>query len=180
MIACAIFSLVKVSKENALKINVMNNQNIYSRTRNWKELGIHARGRTHTIQYIYRSTKELTEFATRFSAGNGKAGGAAQTLQSELFPGYFDFHGPPSVIKQYATLDDLLTALLIELNGWLRNSTIHFQRLLFYIPKVRCQAMRKPVFLMEYAQFWIIMVFFTTGYQKITGRKKAMTLPLTV
>ncbi len=104
-----------------LTIALDDNQNIYSRTRNWKQLGIHARGRTHTIKFIYRSTRELTEFAARFAAGGGSGGDCgkradSQSVQQELFPGYFDFHGPKPAIDRYAALDELLIAVVSEIS----------------------------------------------------------------
>jgi hypothetical protein len=103
-------------KTDILTIALDENQNIYSRTRNWKALGIHARGRTHTIQYIYRSTRELTEFAARLAAGGGGDPEERQSVQTELFPGYFDFHGPGPAIEKYATQGDLLEHVAEEIS----------------------------------------------------------------
>ncbi|MEA2114799.1 MAG: 3'-5' exonuclease, partial [Thermodesulfobacteriota bacterium] len=104
------------SATDILTIALDEKQNIYSRTRNWKELGIHARGRTHTIKYIYRSTKELTEFSARFSAGAEVVPASGLPRQNALFPGYFDYHGPKPAIDRYATLDELLNRIADEVN----------------------------------------------------------------
>ena len=101
---------------DSLTIALDEKQNIYARSRNWKELGIHARGRTHTIKYIYRSTKELTEFAARFAAGGIDEQENKRPKQTQLFPGYFDFHGPKPNLNQYSSLSELLEAVVQEIN----------------------------------------------------------------
>ncbi len=99
-----------------LTIALDEKQNIYSRTRNWKELGIHARGRTHTIKYIYRSTNELTEFAACFAVDDEETPESGQPRQGSLFPGYFDYHGPNPAIEKYKNLDELLSFIADEIN----------------------------------------------------------------
>jgi len=101
---------------DALTIALDENQNIYARSRNWKELGIHARGRTHTIKYIYRSTKELTEFAARFVAGSVNELANEKPRQAQLFPGYFDYHGPKPFIDKYSTLSEVLESVGQEIS----------------------------------------------------------------
>lgn len=100
-----------------LTIALDENQNIYSKSRNWKDLGINARGRTHSIKYIYRSTKELTEFATRFSfQTEGKISEQTKAKQKELFPGFFDYHGPKPFIFRYKNIAQLLANIADEIN----------------------------------------------------------------
>jgi hypothetical protein len=99
-----------------LTIALDEKQNIYSKTRNWKELGIHARGRTHTIKYIYRSTNELTEFAAHFAGGDKETPESGKPRQGSLFPGYFDYHGPYPAIGKYQNLDELLSFIADECN----------------------------------------------------------------
>ena len=103
-------------KTDALTIALDENQNIYSKTRSWKELGVHARGRTHTLNYVYRSTKELTEFATRFSIGGDFLENSGKPQQRELFPGYFEYHGPPPFISKHLALSELLHFIVGEID----------------------------------------------------------------
>ena len=92
-----------------LTIALDENQNIYSRSRNWKELGIHARGRVHSISCIYRATRELTGFANRFAEGTNKKSSSGRAVQAELFPGYFDFHGPEPAVDRFADIDEVIS-----------------------------------------------------------------------
>ncbi|MCP3927559.1 MAG: AAA family ATPase [Bacteroidetes bacterium] len=87
-------------KTDSLTIALDESQNIYSTKRNWKDLGVHARGRTHSLNYVYRSTKELTSFTQSFNKEKelSKADGPKQ---QELFPGFFTFNGPQPVIKSF-------------------------------------------------------------------------------
>ena len=102
---------------DTLTIALDENQNIYLRTRNWKELGIHAVGRTHTIKFVYRSTKELTKFATCFLLENKEIETSEKPKQGELFPGYFDYHGPSPMIEKYLTLADMLNSIAEEVSA---------------------------------------------------------------
>ena len=51
---------------NNLTIALDDNQNIYERQSSWKAVGVQARGRIHKISYVYRNTKEITTFTSRF------------------------------------------------------------------------------------------------------------------
>ena len=53
-------------KTNNLTISLDENQNIYKRRASWKDLGIQARGRIHSISCVYRNTREITSFANKF------------------------------------------------------------------------------------------------------------------
>jgi hypothetical protein len=53
-------------KTNNLTIALDEGQNIYNSKQSWKDLGIQAKGRLHRVSYVYRCTKELHEFSSRF------------------------------------------------------------------------------------------------------------------
>jgi len=69
---------------------------------------VKARGRVHRIDYVYRNTIEISDFADRF-IGHHENGGGANSRQMSLFPDFFDFHGPPAVFRQFSSLDAIIT-----------------------------------------------------------------------
>jgi superfamily I DNA/RNA helicase len=96
-------------KTNNLTISLDENQNIYKRRTSWKDLGIEARGRIHSISCVYRNTRQITSFAKRFiqsvesdkdQSGKGK--------QKDLFPEFFDFSGPKPEICQFKSFDEIV------------------------------------------------------------------------
>ncbi len=90
---------------DSLTIALDENQNIYSTRRNWKELGIHARGRTHSLNCVYRSTKELTCLAQKFLSDQGGRDMVEGRRQQEMFPDFHDFRGPQPVIKRFLDIN---------------------------------------------------------------------------
>ena len=88
-------------KTDNLMIALDDNQNIYRSGQAWKNLGIRAQGRVHKLNYVYRNTIEITRFAQRFMSESGKETEKETTKQIELFPDYFDYHGPQPEIKQF-------------------------------------------------------------------------------
>ncbi|NPV04486.1 MAG: AAA family ATPase [Syntrophaceae bacterium] len=97
-------------KTDNLMIALDDNQNIYRSGQAWKNLGIRAQGRVHRLNHVYRNTIEIASFAARFmsesspvpvSSRAGEAGHEVHTgSQPELFPDFFDYHGPQPEIKQ--------------------------------------------------------------------------------
>lgn len=92
-------------KTDNLTIALDDNQNLYRHTFAWSNVGIRARGRTHKLSYVYRSTRELSRFAASFFHGiaedekeNGKG-------QMELFPEFFDFSGPRPEIERLESVE---------------------------------------------------------------------------
>jgi len=85
---------------NNLTIAIDENQNLYQRSHSWSSLGINVRGRVHKIDYVYRNTKEISSFATKFIVNSNKVEDTG-SKQLELFPDYFNFNGPkPSFVKE--------------------------------------------------------------------------------
>ncbi len=97
-----VISLVNRVTDN-LTIALDDNQAIYHHRSPWKDLGVKARGRVHRIDYMYRNTVEITNFATKF-IGCQVVEDSADSGQMDLFPDYFDFRGPHPELKR---LDDL-------------------------------------------------------------------------
>jgi superfamily I DNA/RNA helicase len=81
---------------NQLAIALDENQNIYQKRRNWKELGIDVRGRMHQVTWIYRNTQEIANFAKTI-VGNGAAASIATAdKHGAKFPETFESpHGAP-------------------------------------------------------------------------------------
>lgn len=100
---------------DSLTIALDESQNIYSTRRNWKKLGVHARGRTHSLTFVYRSTKELTNFSQRFLAKQQKFPTATGPLQQELFPESFTFQGPQPIIKSFADISAQIMYIAAEI-----------------------------------------------------------------
>ena len=92
---------------NHLAIALDDNQNIYHRKQTWKELGIQVRGRTHKLSWVYRSTGNITDFASKFMSRKEEKT-EAQTLQMELFQEFLTAAGPDPEVKQFPDLNDLI------------------------------------------------------------------------
>ncbi|MBN1546225.1 MAG: AAA family ATPase [Syntrophaceae bacterium] len=91
-----------------LTVALDENQNLYQKRSSWKDLGVKARGRVHCIDYVYRNTIEISDFADRF-IGHLENGGGADSRQMSLFPDFFDFHGPHPVFRQFLGMDAIIT-----------------------------------------------------------------------
>ena len=87
-------------KTDNLTIALDENQNLYRKDFTWSDVGIKARGRVHNISYVYRSTQQLSRFASSFMAKNAVEKKNAGDGQKELFPDFFDFTGPSPEIVQ--------------------------------------------------------------------------------
>ncbi len=105
-----VISLLNPKTDN-LMIALDDNQNIYRSGQAWKNLGIRAQGRVHRLNHVYRNTIEIARFAQRFMSESGtspsmssRAGEAEHEVhagsQPELFPDFFDYHGPQPEIRQ--------------------------------------------------------------------------------
>jgi len=96
-------------KTNNLTIALDDNQNIYQRESSWKDVGIQARGRVHRISYIYRNTKEISEFASKFIRESSSTPDVQKAEQLELFPDFFDFSGPKPELMQFLDFNAIAT-----------------------------------------------------------------------
>ncbi|OPY06014.1 MAG: DNA-dependent helicase II [Syntrophaceae bacterium PtaB.Bin038] len=94
-----VISLLNKKTDN-LMIALDDNQNIYRGGQAWKNLGIRAQGRVHRLNCVYRNTIEIARFAARFMSEGGSETEKPDTKQAELFPDYFDYHGPKPEITQ--------------------------------------------------------------------------------
>ena len=92
-------------KTDSFTIALDDNQNIYRNRQSWKELGIKAQGRVHRMHQVYRNTKEIQECARRLT---GHMQPETKT-HDELFPNFFDFHGPPPVFKKCETMQNAIS-----------------------------------------------------------------------
>ena len=92
-------------KTNNLTIALDENQNLYRKDFSWSDVGIQARGRVHKISYVYRSTQQLSRFASTFMDKTTVDKKDASNKQQELFPDFFDFSGPLPEIIQFKDFD---------------------------------------------------------------------------
>lgn len=95
-------------KTNNLTIAMDEGQNIYHRKQSWKDLGIQAKGRLHRISYVYRCTKELYEFATKFIGSNGGPPESSGSQQHSMFPDLYEYHGSKPQIRQFQTIEEIV------------------------------------------------------------------------
>lgn len=94
-------------RTNNLTIALDDNQEIYRRKSSWRKVGVEARGRVHNISYIYRNTKEISDFASKFIEEDVFTDEDKKPKQLELFPDFFDFRGPKPELKQFENLDSV-------------------------------------------------------------------------
>jgi len=95
-------------KTNNLTIALDEGQNIYRRKQTWKELGVETRGRIHRISFVYRSTREIYEFAAKFIGDNKGSGKSKAGEQRGLFPDLYEYHGPKPQIKQFRDIQEIV------------------------------------------------------------------------
>ena len=95
-------------KTNNLTIALDDNQDIYRRDSSWKDVGVQARGRVHKISYVYRNTKEISNFASKFIGEANAQADKQPPDQLELFPDFFDFSGPKPELKQFQDFDSII------------------------------------------------------------------------
>ncbi|MBL7179014.1 MAG: AAA family ATPase [Desulfobacterales bacterium] len=108
-------------KTNNLTIALDDNQNIYQRESSWKDVGIQARGRVHKISYVYRNTKEISEFASNFIRKEALVSKAQKEEQLKLYPDFFDFSGPKPVVKQFEGFEAIFTHVAEEIQKIVRS-----------------------------------------------------------
>ncbi len=92
-------------KTNNLTIALDDNQTIYTNRQSWKELGIQAKGRVHRISNIYRTTKEISNFAKKFKGSEDTV--PKEKAQPELFEDFFEYHGPRPEIKRFPSVEEI-------------------------------------------------------------------------
>jgi hypothetical protein len=90
-------------KTNNLTIALDEGQNIYHRKQSWKDLGIQAKGRLHRVSYVYRCTRELHEFASKFIGSNG-----GPPEEYSMFPDLYEYHGPKPQIRQFKSIGEII------------------------------------------------------------------------
>jgi superfamily I DNA/RNA helicase len=83
-------------------------QNIYHRKQSWKDLGIQAKGRIHRVSFVYRSTRELHEFSSRFIGANGGPPVSSGSQQQAMFPDLYEYRGPKPQIKQFQRMEGII------------------------------------------------------------------------
>ena len=95
-------------KTNNLTIALDEGQNIYHRKQSWKDLGVQAKGRIHRVSYVYRCTRELHKFSTRFIGTNGGPTVSAGSQQRAMFPDLYEYHGPKPQIRQFRSMEEII------------------------------------------------------------------------
>ncbi len=96
-------------KTNSLTIALDDHQIIYHHNQRWKDLGIQAQGRIHRLTHAYRSTREISDFASAL-IGNGDEKSSDEREDSqELFPDTYGVNGPIPEIKRLKSIEDLVT-----------------------------------------------------------------------
>ncbi len=94
-------------KTDNLTIALDDNQDIYQRHRNWKELGIVTRGRIHSLPWVYRNTREIKGLAERF-LGLAPSGTQVKPDQHLLDPDILGHHGPEPELTALKKLEDTI------------------------------------------------------------------------
>ena len=96
---------------NNLTIALDEGQNIYRREHTWKELGVETRGRLHRVSFVYRSTREICEFTSKFIGDNKGSVGPKESDQRGLFPDLYEYHGPKPQVKQFGDIQEVVTSV---------------------------------------------------------------------
>ena len=95
-------------KTNNLTIALDEGQDIYHRKQSWKDLGVQAKGRIHRVSYVYRCTRELHEFSSRFIGVNGGPPVTSESQQYGMFPDLYEYHGPKPQIRQFRSMEEII------------------------------------------------------------------------
>ncbi|UCG66199.1 MAG: AAA family ATPase [Deltaproteobacteria bacterium] len=97
-----------------LAIALDEEQNVYDRKLSWKDFGVEARGRAHRVSCVYRNTQEICRFANRFI---GKDIGESKTQDLEVFPDFFDFHGPTPEMIQLRSFEEIVSHVVSKMKS---------------------------------------------------------------
>jgi superfamily I DNA/RNA helicase len=91
-------------------------QDLYRREGSWKSLGIEeAKGKTRTLNRVYRNTAEILAFSQRFIGQEIKP-----DPQQPLFPDAHLRHGPAPELSRFKNQDDLENFILKEISDLIR------------------------------------------------------------
>jgi len=66
---------------------------------------------------MYRNTKEISDFASKFLGETVAHAGTQQSGQLELFPDFFDFSGPKPELKQFQDFDSITEYVADKIKG---------------------------------------------------------------
>jgi hypothetical protein len=89
-------------------------QDLYRRAGSWKSLGIEARGRSHRMKNVYRSTSEIYEFTQRFIGQ-----GPGDQKQLSLLPQEPVFHGESPRLMQFEDHEAMEGFVVSGIRDWL-------------------------------------------------------------
>jgi hypothetical protein len=143
-------------KTDNLMVALDDNQNIYRSGQAWKNLGIKAQGRVHRLNYVYRNTIEIAQFAARFMNNSAtspsmsfRASEARHGIhtgsQTELFPDYFDYHGPKPEIKQLADVKAIVDYVTATIKTLTDEGMPLSEIAVLYAVKAPYEAMKEPL-----------------------------------
>ncbi len=104
-------------RTNNLTVALDDQQNIYAKKRSWSKLGIKIQGRVRQLNHVYRTTRELTRFASHFTGRFFDVDGGPDAQQLDLFPDAFDFTGPKPEVKQLHSLTELIDYVANSIGG---------------------------------------------------------------
>jgi superfamily I DNA/RNA helicase len=143
-------------KTDNLMIALDDNQNIYLGGQAWKNLGIRAQGRVHKFNYVYRNTIEIARFAQRFmsesdtsSSMSFRASEARHGIhagsQPELFPDYFNYHGPQPELKQFTGAKAIVDYVAIRIKALADEGLPLSEIAVLYTVKEPYEDMKEPL-----------------------------------
>lgn len=106
---------------NNLTIALDENQNIYRGRQSWKDVGVKARGRVHRISLVYRNTREISDFASKFM-GMVPSSKTDHSKQPALFePTIFEAHGPKPEIRPFERPEGLISYVATRIKSLIDN-----------------------------------------------------------
>jgi superfamily I DNA and RNA helicase len=129
------------NKTNNLTIALDENQNIYERQSTWKDVG--ARGRMHRINYTYRNTREISEFANQFIGKKTSPDLDIGAERKELFCDFFDFSGPKPEIKKCPSIADILEFVGDKIAGIVKRDECPYSEIAVLYSKQHLKELRE-------------------------------------
>jgi len=86
-----------------LTVALDEHQDLYGKRRNWSSVGIRAKGRVHRLHTVYRATRQLAHFASRFAGDEALT--APESNQLPLFQDSLSPEGPEPEFPHLGDLD---------------------------------------------------------------------------
>ena len=104
-------------KTDVLTIALDEGQDVYRTKRSWSSAGIQVKGRVKRLGMVYRSTREIAEFAARFRSNGQPVQEATGGGQLRLFPDPRIVEGPRPEMQWFSSQAEIVSAVTRQIRS---------------------------------------------------------------